>query len=262
MNFLASPRRRRRLAGAGIAAAVVAVVAIGIVLLPAPEPVPIQPRGDLGPAVEEEREVALTAAMRAEINATLERFVPAALSRVRPVVTWELAGPGLRAGTPKREWLRGNLPVHPYPWQQQRLDGWRLIYAYRDRVAIDLLVQPPKRARVGPIVFGIDLVRPGRRWLVESMFPAAVFSGPDERPWVVGAADFRAGSATAKSFYERKPDRARLSAVWIALPGAIFAAVLLIPLAVVLWEAVADRRERARYEARGSRDLPPLPRIS
>ena len=259
MSFFASPRRRRRLVRAGIAASVAALVATAVVLFPSPEPTPIQPRTDLGPVVEEERAVPLTPAMRAGINTTLERFVPAALSRERPAVAWELAGPGLRTGTPKREWLRGNLPVHPYPWQPQRLDGWRLIYAHRDRVAIDLLLQPPKRARVGPIVFGIDLIRHGRRWLVESMFPSAVFTGPDERAWVIGAADFRAGSATAKSFYERKPDHARLSAAWIALPGAIFAAVLIIPIAVVLWSAVSDRRERRRYAA-GSRDLPPLPR--
>jgi hypothetical protein len=259
MGFLASPRRRRRLAKAGIAAGLVGLVATAVVVLPEGKPLAPE-RLRPAPKVKEEREVPLTPAMRAEINATLRRFVPAALSRERPAVAWGLAGPGLRAGSTKRDWLRGDFPVHPYPWRQQRLDGWRLVYAYRDKVAIDLLVQPPKRARVGPIVFGVDLIRRDQRWLVNSMYPAAVFSGPNEKPWVVGAADFRAGSATAKSFYEREPDRARLSAAWIAVPGALFAAVLLIPIALVLRSIVADRRLRARYQGSRDRELPPLPR--
>ncbi len=258
--MLASPRRRRRLAGAAIAAAVVALVVAAAAAFPEPEPAQVVTPTDLGPVVTEEREVRLTAAMRAGINETLARFVPAALSRKQPGVAWELAGPGMRAGTTKRDWLRGDLPVHPYPWRQQRVDGWRLIYAHPDRVAVDLLVRPPKQSRRGPIVFGIDLVRDGRRWLVNSMFPAAIFSGADERAWVVGAADFRAESATSSSFYERERESARLSTAWIAVPAVIFAAVLLIPVALLVWNAVTDRRVRARYGS-PPRELPPLPRM-
>ena len=238
----------------------IAGVATAAAVLDGEAPPPLPPRPDLGPVVKEERPVPLTPAMRASINATLRRFVPAALSRERLLVAWELAGPGVRDGMTKREWVRGNIPVHPYPWKPQRVDGWRLIYAYRNRVAVDLLLQPPKRARVGPIVFGIDLIRRDGRWLVESMFPAAVFSAPGERAWVTGAADFRAGAATAKSFYERKPDRARLSAAWIAVPGAIFAAVLLFPIAFILVNVVSDRRAWRSYDGSRTRELPPLPR--
>ena len=228
----------------------VAAAIVGVVVWTLPEGKPLPPE-NLRPAppVKEEREVPLTPATRTAINRTLEQFIPAALTRREPAVAWEVAGPALRTGTSRRDWLRGELPVHPYPVRPQRLDGWRLIYSYRDQVALDLLVHPRPEARVGPIVFGIDLVRQKRRWLVNSVFPTAVFSDPDEPAWVTGPADFRAEASTAKSFYERKPDRARLSAAWLALPAALFASVLLIPIAFGIRSVVRDRRARARYLA-------------
>ncbi len=200
-----------------------------------------------GETFAEERPVPMTPAMRRAINSTLDRFVPAAIDRRDPALAWKLAGPGLRAGTTRRDWLRGDLPVHPYSFRGTSFHGWQLVYAHRDRVAVDLLLQPRRGSRQGPIVFGVDLVRRGPRWLVDSMYPAAVFSGADERPWVTGPADYRAGASRAKSHYSRKPDEARLSAVWLAVPGVLFASLLLIPIGFVVYNVAADRRARRAY---------------
>lgn len=247
-GYLASPRRQRRLARAGVALAFVAGVAALAVFLPTRDPAVERLRP--GPVVREEPEVPITPRMRAAINSTLERFVPAALSRSDGALAWELAGPGLRGTSTRADWLVGDLPVHPYPLKEQRFDGWRRIYAHRDRVALDLIVRPRPEARVGEIAFAIDLVRRGDRWLVDSMYPAAIWSAPHEQPYVSGPADVRVTGKTAKIYYNPpKLDTARLSAWWIALPVFVLAGGVLVGIAFGISIAVQNRRAAARYAA-------------
>lgn len=245
--WLSSPRRQRRLARIGLALVAVLALVGAIVLLPSRD----APREVLrpGPVPKEEPEVKLSPADRRAINATLAEFVPAALSRDDPDTAWRLSGPGLRAGTKRADWLAGNIPVHPYPLKQQRFDGWRKVYSHRNRVALDLIVRPKPEARVGDIAFAVDLVRSGKRWVVDSMYPAAIWNAPDERPWVAGWADYRAGASTPKSFYQRKIDERRLSVGWLALPAGVLALAFLIPIVLGLRSVVLSRRAAARYQA-------------
>ena len=249
VGFLSSPRRRRRLAWVGGTLLAVSAIVGAALAMPGGKPLPPEVLTP-APPIKEEREVAVTPAMRSAINETLDRFMPAALERRDPELAWQLAGPGLRAGTSRRDWIRGELPVHPYPARPQRFDGWRVIYAYRDQVAVDLLVYPRKEARRGPIVFGVDLVRRERRWLVDSVFPTAVFSDPGERPQVSGTAPVAPGSRGSSRAPSFEPnDDARLSPVWIAVPALVFGAALLVPLLFGIRAVVQDRRARARYAA-------------
>jgi hypothetical protein len=71
--------------------------------------------------------------------------------------------------------LSGNLPVFPYAYREQSFHGWRLVYSYPDRVAVDLVLQPREGSGLGPVAYAVDLVRDDRRWLVDSMYPARVF---------------------------------------------------------------------------------------
>jgi hypothetical protein len=248
-QIISSPRRRRRVGwSAGV---VVAAGAAGatIALLPAGQPLPPD-RLSAGPTVAEEREVKLTPAMRRGINATIDRFVPAAVDRRDPAFAWSVAGPGLRGGTTRRDWLAGNLPVQPFPVQGTRFHGWRPLYVHRDRVGFDLLLHARPRTRRGPIAVSVDVVRSGRRWLVDSFYTTAVFNAPDEPGWVSGAPDYEAGGSTADATYGRpKFAQSRLSSTWFALPLGLFAA---LALAVACYAIVVVRRNRratAAYEA-------------
>jgi hypothetical protein len=206
------------------------------------------------PPVQEEPDLPLTAALRRGINSTLDEFVPAAVGRRDPARAWELAGPGLRAGTTRRQWLAGELPVHPYPFADRPFRGWRKIYAHRDKVAIDLLLHPRADSRLGPIAFGIDLVPRDGRWVVDSIFPAAIWSAKDERPFVTGPQDFTGKFGTKQSTYDKpKVGEARLGGAWALVPALILA---WIPL-VGAWFAA-----RALLARRGRtiEPLPPLPR--
>lgn len=205
-----------------------------------------------GPPQTVAREVKLTAAMRRGIDRTLARFVPAAVERQDPALAWRLAGPGLRAGGSLRDWQRGELPVHPYDFVDKGLRDWTLVSARADRVAIDLMLFPPPESRDGPIAFGIDLVPGKAGWLVDSIFPAAIWSGKDERPFVTGAQDFTGKFGSKKSTYDKPklPER-RLAAAWMLVPALILGASILAPLAILTRGLLRRRR----------RPLEPLPQL-
>ena len=65
--------------------------------------------------VTTQRQVPLTRADRRQIDAVLDRFVTSAILRHHPIGAWAVSTKGLRAGTTRRQWARGDVPVFPYP---------------------------------------------------------------------------------------------------------------------------------------------------
>ena len=253
-GLLSSPRRRRRLARLGIAAIVLAAASTTIVLF---ADTTRQPPEQLRPGTAQPvfHDVKLTRAMRRGIDRTLAAFLPAALTREDPALAWRLSGPGLRAGGSLRGWKTGQMPVHPYAFADRGLRSWKLIYARSDRVAIDLMLFPRAGSREGPIAFGIDLVPRRARWLVDSIFPAAIWSGKGERPFVTGAQDFTGKFGTKKSTYDKpQVPESRLDTLWLLVPGLLLTAALVAPFAIVARALVNRRRSRHPAEP-----LPPLP---
>jgi hypothetical protein len=252
-GWLRSPRRRRRLAWTSALLLVVAGVAVGVVTLSDGKRLP-EDKLRAAPVIQEDRDVPITPAVRRAINRTLDEFVPAAVGRHDPARAWELAGPALRAGTTRQQWLAGELPVHPFPYADRPFRGWRKVYAHRDKVAIDLLLHPRADSRFGPIAFGIDLVPRDGRWVVDSIFPAAIWNTKDERPFVTGPQDFTGKFGTKQSTYDKpKIAEARLGGVWTLVPALILACVPLFGLVFAARALLARRR-------RTIEPLPPLPR--
>jgi hypothetical protein len=188
--------------------------------------------------------------MRREINATLDRFVPAAVARRDPAAAWKLASPGMRGATTLRDWERGNLPVQPFPVAGSSFHGWRALFSTENRVALDLLLHPRKEARVGPIAVSVDLVRDDERWLVDAFYTTAVFNAPGELPWVAGQPDYGADGATAKSTYERpKFAESRLGSTWFLLPLGLVGGGLLAGVGYLVFAVRRNRRAYAAHAA-------------
>lgn len=183
--------------------------------------------------------VKLTAAMRRGINRTLDAFVPAAVGRQDPALAWRLAGPGLRAGGTLRQWRSGQIPVHPYAFAGANFHDWQLVYAREDRVAIDLILVPRKGSPDGPIAWGIDLVPAKAGWLVDSIFPAAVWRGTPKE---------KGGTTTTPAKGTLDLPDSHLGGWWLLVPAAILAASVLTPFVIL-----------ARGLLRRRRPLEPLP---
>ncbi len=173
-----SPRRRRRLLLTAGLLGLCGVVALVVVLVPAYSgktkehftEAPVQ-------KVPRDRQVPLPTRSRHEIGKLLDAFVIDVIERRDLAAGLRLAGPPLLAGTTRREWLAGNVPVYPYPARGTHFaDAWRLEVSLPDHVYIELDLQPRAGAKVGPIAYSGELRRRRGRWQVDAMYPQAIHS--------------------------------------------------------------------------------------
>src|SRR4051794_16082446 len=229
-----SPRLRRRLAWGGGLAAVAAAAGIGLALVPehhgkrgAEHPRP----GALLPA----RPVPLRPADRRAIDRSLDRFVVDAVAKRDPARARSVLSRGIDPDG-----------VYSYPARGRSFHDWTLNESTRDRVSLDLMLQPTARtaASTGPIIFTIRLNRAADGWRVESLTPTAIFSSKTHK--VTAAVDYTPGLGRdpPKAAPLTKPT---LGAGWIAIPLGIAGLVVAFPLCLLLAKWLRGRRAMRRY---------------
>jgi len=125
--------------------------------------------------VAPEHQVPLGSADRRAIDAVLDRFVGGVVTRRDPLAGWALATQRLRKDTTRRDWARGDVPVYEYPARGPRFHDWLLDYSFRDSVGLELGLRPRRGAKVGNAAFDVDLKRIHGRWLVDSIYPRAIY---------------------------------------------------------------------------------------
>src|SRR5919106_1912663 len=171
----ASPRKRRRLAKIGVVVLAVLVVALLTAIFKKPSGNNSLSAPGQGSTYVADRPVKLTPTMRREINATLVRFVPAAVLRRDTMTAYELSTPALRAGASRDEWERGEIPVFPASVRPP-YTGWNLNYSIVNNVNFDLMLNTTKKEKeVSAYSYNVDLKRVDGDWRVESFYPVAQF---------------------------------------------------------------------------------------
>lgn len=249
--LLASPRRRRRLAWSAAVAALAVVALVATKAMPGGRETPPDTFSDRQAVdvVANEKLVKVTRRDRAAINATLDRFVPAAVARQKPVKAYAVATPNLRSQATARQWRVGDIPVHPFPARGRTFHGWTVNYAMRNHVNLDLLVMPDLKKERRPIAFTIDVQKIRGRWLVDAALPIAVFAplppqgnrGPVISTYDLVPSGVRGGAGS----------KSRLSHAWFVLPFVLVGGGILFVTALVVRGWLRDRRIRQR-------PLPPL----
>jgi hypothetical protein len=197
----------------------------------------------------------VTPSVRRAVDATLDRFVFEAVERHNPGAAWELAGPGLRAGTTRADWVAGRMPVYPFQARDRSFAGWVPSFATPRLVGFDLLLQPPRGAKTGAVAFTVNMRLIRGRWLVDYWVPVAFFSPAGARPQITGPGDITAPSERAS----RSGSHGALGAIWLLVPTAVVSlgVLILIGFAAVAWR---NGRIRTGYKPRRTRrPLPPLP---
>ena len=124
-----SPRARRRAVWALGVTALAGAVAVANAVLPHGGPPPDTSRPGKPQVVSVSRMVRVTPARRETINALLDKFVPAAVERERPLRALPLVTRAFRAGVSRRDWANGKLPVIPYDARGKSFHGWMLNYS-------------------------------------------------------------------------------------------------------------------------------------
>lgn len=251
-----SARTRRRL----VVLVGVIAVALGIwgfsLLEPAPKRVSAEPTEPGAPKiVGRDREVPLRRADRQAIDRTLDAFVPAAVERKDPATAYRLATASLRSSATRAEWRRGDMPVYPYPASDQR--DWTLNFSLPGHVSLDLFVQPKKGADVGPIAFTVELRRAaGRRWLVDSFFPTAIFPKPEDGGQPLAQPDLSPTNVQGTS----QTGKQRVSSAFFLIPLVLLGLVLAIPVVMFVSHKLREARAERIYARTPRGTMPPLPK--
>jgi hypothetical protein len=251
-----SARARRRLVRSGLLGGVVVLVAVLVVVVPNHKPPNPEPTGNEGPAqlaaVTPKLQVA-TADRRA-INAVLDRFIPAGLTRSSPATAWALAGPELRAGSSLAQWRAGNSPVPYYPVLEKTFHTWQTIDVGPRYVVFNLLVHAKPASHLGSYVFSGQMVKRDNRWLVNRIYTIAIMNPVTKKTHEIGPADFVAPPPTSQT-----PDTKKTISIGIVPVISILALILLIPVSFGVIALVRARRWRRQVRASSRTDLPPLP---
>jgi hypothetical protein len=244
----ASPRKRRRLAkiGAVVGFLLVIVVLTAIFKRPSGDGGPSMSGSGRGSVYVEERPVKVTPAMRREINATLVRYIPAAVLRRDTETAYELSTPSLRAGASREEWERGEIPVFPASVRPP-YNGWRLNYSVKNNVNFDLMLRTTMTEKqVAAYSYNVDLKRIEGEWRVESFFPVAQFRRQrlENGTQVVASYDFVPLNYQGASGTNEEEKRVFTLALF-----SIPALGLLLVLSLFAAQFVRNRRAERRYAA-------------
>jgi hypothetical protein len=247
--ILSSYRWRRRLVWAAVALVFVVALVLAILSLPKHGRRFTETfRNEPSPVVVSDKPVPVTRAMRRQVNETLVRFVATAVMRKDPVAAWDLSTRAMKRGTTRADWARGNLPVFPYPAIPAQARGWTVVSSVKDDLVADLVLQPPRGSKRGPVEFNVELKAvgkgPARRWLVDSFIAIRTYdTSSAQKPKPI-----KPLPANAKPNYPK----GRLSPAWFLVPGVLLGLIVLIPLgiAIVNWRR-GVRAARAYRAGRG-----------
>ena len=250
---LGSRRTRRRLTWLAAAGLLALAITLGVYfVIPTRESKLPEAKG--GPTSRtavpaSEKEVPVRSADRREIDALLDRFVPAAVERKDPGAAYDMVTKSMHEGLDRSQWKTGEIPVYPYDTVGSRFHDWTVFLSFADEVELDLLLQPEHPRKIGSAVLRIDVKRSRRGWLVDFVYPVEIHS-----PEVGG--EHEAAPVTPSAIPARSQRRANarieapLSAWWFIVPATIAGVAILLPLFVFSARWQRHRRARREWESR------------
>lgn len=111
----------------------------------------------------------------AEAKRVVTRFAVAALGRTDLAAAWDLATDELRAGVTRPQWLRGELPVAPFPVAELDTTGVQVVESSPTKVLLTILLAPRPNTGYVPTRYDMTLVRTSRTapWKVSYLLPYA-----------------------------------------------------------------------------------------
>jgi hypothetical protein len=266
-SVLDSPRRRRRLSIAAVAVG----VAIPLIYLGVHFSSPGSKGEATGPAVAgasytEPKQVPFTPEKRREVRKVLAQFIGTAVARKDVGSSWEVAGPTLRSGMMRDEWSSGDIPVTPYPAARHGQGAWDVVnYSYPRKVGLEVLVFPKPGSGYSVATAEVDVVK-GRddRWRVD-YWMITKFHGPGSAAAADSASALGEGppkvhklpgnkAAKRDAAVESANAGSSVGAIWLAVPLAVLALIVVVPISIGIAVWLRNRRAAAEYyRSRGPR---------
>jgi hypothetical protein len=237
--------------------AVAVVIVLIVALVPNHQGIDTKPSPNEGPAqLAAATKWKISTAERHAIDLTLDRFLPAALTRRDPAAAWTLAGPELRSGSSLADWKAGTTPVPYYPVREKTFHGWRAIDVQPRAVIFNLLVHAKPASHLGSYVFSGQVVKQHGSWLLNRIYTIAIMNPPTAKTYhEIGPADFAAPSGASQT-PNGKPAIGHIGILPVVL---ILGLVLTFPLSFAAIAIVRARRWRRIVHTSARTELPPLP---
>jgi hypothetical protein len=237
-----SPRQRRRLLWTVWTLVVIVAVTAAVALMPRGEKVPQTAlRTEAADTAPERAPLRLTPARRRETDALVRRFAIQAAGRRDPAAAWNDASAAMHADLERSDWNAGNLPgVTPYDAGALRSLSWRVVYREPDRLGLDVLLVARPGTDQRTTVYAVDLVLERGRLLVDAWAPRETFAA--QAPTTTRTTETTAAAA------EPRGARGKLDTRWLLIPAGVLALAVLVPVALLIRNAIRTRRAYRRYD--------------
>jgi hypothetical protein len=111
---------------------------------------------------------------------TAVTFLQTAVARQDLAKAWTVVGPGLRQGQTKKDWLKGEIAVVPYPGESMDKAPIKVDWSYPKSIGLSIALLPKKGSTEKPQVFQMELKKSSGRWFVDSWAPYAPPAIPDD----------------------------------------------------------------------------------
>lgn len=172
-----SDARKRELASYAVLAAVGLLLVAGVIAFlqfradPAPAPAALPNVEQVAPDVAAKAGGPLDP--DAKVVAT--EFIGSTLSRTNLARAWDTATPELRSGVTRAEWLKGELPIAPFPVRDLETSGFKVVGSAPGKILLQVLLVPKNNSDYVPTRFDLTLVRSGANgpWRVSYLLPYA-----------------------------------------------------------------------------------------
>src|SRR5919199_2337973 len=105
-------------------------------------------------------------------EATARSFIKTAVARKDLGAAYALAGPQIRQGMTRKEWMTGNIPVIPYPVDAIDYAPMKIDFSYARESQIEVALLPKKGSKARPALFILGMIKDKHgHWLVNSWVP-------------------------------------------------------------------------------------------
>jgi hypothetical protein len=243
MSIVSSPRKRRRLYLAGGFFLLAGLVAGLVVAFPHPGKRAGEATKPGGDVVVPEK-VKAFGPRSAEVLATARQFVSTAVARKDLDTSYDLVCPEMKQGFTRARWMKGEIPVVPYPVY---FGKWRVSYSLESEVDLQVALWAKPKAKMKPVVFDLSMQpcgkASGKRWLVSSFIPVSSPSG-----------DYNVSSKANRSFNpfgigtkNPKPLPNNASLTWLFLPAGIVGGLIVLVGGLLLIRSIRGRRAYSAY---------------
>jgi len=175
--------------------------------------------------------------VRRDVTATLDAFVVAGVERKDLSRAYDLSTPTLRGGLTREQWLTGSIPVAPYPGRETHVGRWQPTFITPDSVGLHVILHPEEGADVGPQSYNIVVRKVNGRWLVDNIYPEAMFATAGSAATIVAEPDY---APHQQGRVERDTNNGLL-----AVPFLVLGAPVLIGLAALAVVVVRHVRRPA-----------------